>query len=81
MRLRSGPDGIAMANLGLLEPHVFRVKASGKVDEYMPQQFTFQVDKTTVSFAVARSIFGLIPEERVAFLIDTSCSMETYLYD
>eukprot|EP00811_Abedinium_folium_P010248 NODE_1947_length_2329_cov_3.673025.p1 GENE.NODE_1947_length_2329_cov_3.673025~~NODE_1947_length_2329_cov_3.673025.p1 ORF type:complete len:505 (+),score=137.59 NODE_1947_length_2329_cov_3.673025:678-2192(+) len=81
MRLRSNGEGVAIANLGMLEPYTFEVKPTGKADEYMPQRFAFQVDRKNVMMAVARSIFGKIQEERLCFLIDVSCSMQSYLWD
>jgi len=78
--LVSDEDGRAQTSLVLLEPYIFRVKTC-KVAEYMPQEFVFMSDKHFFTTVVARSVFGLIPEERVVFLIDCSGSMAAYLGD
>lgn len=45
----------------------------------MPQRFNFQSDRTSVTAVVARSVFGNIPEDRVALVLDASGGMESYL--
>jgi len=70
-----------VAPLCMLEPYVFQVKASRRATEYMPQRFAFQTDRRTITVVVARSIIGVIPEERVAIVLDTSGSMEAYIRD
>jgi len=81
MSLRTDDNGIATATMSLLEPYIFRVKATGKPMEYMPQQFTFQTDRRKVTAVVARSIFGPILENKVALMVDTSGSMGVYIKD
>lgn len=73
--------GVATCPLGLLEPYFFSVQSSGKVMEYMPQQFAFQTDRRSFTAVVARSLLGHIPEERVALVVDASGSMQVYMED
>mmetsp|Transcript_148439 Transcript_148439/g.262024 ORF Transcript_148439/g.262024 Transcript_148439/m.262024 type:complete len:792 (-) Transcript_148439:106-2481(-) len=81
MRCHADEKGVAIATMGLLEPYIFRVKATNKAAEYMPQQFVFQTSRRDITAVVARSIFGPIHEDRVALVIDTSGSMQAYLDD
>eukprot|EP00928_Gymnodinium_smaydae_P002534 TRINITY_DN10910_c0_g6_i4.p1 TRINITY_DN10910_c0_g6~~TRINITY_DN10910_c0_g6_i4.p1 ORF type:complete len:818 (+),score=207.14 TRINITY_DN10910_c0_g6_i4:1742-4195(+) len=78
---RSDASGTATATLALLEPYWFRVKSCGTVMEYMPQEFSFQTDRRSITAVVARSVFGQMPEERIAILVDASGSMQVYLED
>lgn len=81
MSQTSDEKGVAVSALYLLEPYVFQVKASRRATEYMPQKFTFQTDRRIITIVVARSIFGVIPEDRVAIVMDTSGSMQAYIKD
>eukprot|EP00927_Polykrikos_kofoidii_P063335 TRINITY_DN58147_c0_g1_i1.p1 TRINITY_DN58147_c0_g1~~TRINITY_DN58147_c0_g1_i1.p1 ORF type:complete len:441 (-),score=83.10 TRINITY_DN58147_c0_g1_i1:109-1395(-) len=81
MAFRTDSNGVAMATMGLLEPYIFKVKSSGKVMEYMPQHFAFQTDRRTFTAVVARAILGMIPERHVAFVVDSSGSMQVYMED
>ena len=81
MKCHANESGVAVATMGLLEPYIFKVKPTGKADEYMTQSFVFQTDRREVTIVVARSIFGTIGEDNVALVIDTSGSMQVYLDD
>lgn len=78
--MRSNEAGVAKIRMGLLEPHRVRILDTGKgPQEYMPQDFTFQTDRQTVTAVVAKSIFGEIQGNSVALLLDLSGSMGCYL--
>lgn len=79
--LRTDDSGVAATPMSLLEPYVFKVKATGAGAEYMAQEFSFQTDRRRVTVVVARSIFGAIPENGVVMLIDASGSMQVYISD
>lgn len=79
--LYTDESGVAICRMGLLEPYIFRIRESAKAQEYMPQYFVFQTDRSAMTAVVARSVFGTIVEERVALVLDASGSMSVYLDD
>jgi len=79
--LCTNQSGIAMGTLCLLEPYTFRVKSTGKGGEYMPQEFAFITDRRALTVVVARTVFNVIPEDNIVFLVDTSGSMQVYMQD
>lgn len=81
MSFRTDEGGDATATMGMLEPYCFKIKAAGKAEEYMPQQFVFQTSRRCVTAVVARAILGPIKENRVLIALDTSGSMQVYVED
>lgn len=77
--LRTDEAGVATLELTLLEPTLFDIAAKKEPQEYMPQHFEFQTDRATVTAVVARTVFGVVIEGRVVFLLDVSGSMQPYL--
>lgn len=77
--LCSNGEGQAKATMSMLEPYIFKVRETGKASEYMTQEFVFMTDTWSVIVVVARSVFGVISESNVAFVVDASGSMQPYL--
>jgi len=81
MSFKSDDEGRANATMSLMEPYIFRVKDTGKAAEYMPQEFVFMTDRPSFTSVVARTIFGSMPEKKIALVVDSSGSMASYLAD
>mmetsp|Transcript_6637 Transcript_6637/g.15901 ORF Transcript_6637/g.15901 Transcript_6637/m.15901 type:complete len:802 (-) Transcript_6637:133-2538(-) len=71
--------GVATARMKLLEPYLFRIPRSKETQDYMPQCFRFQTDRSCVTAVVAKHIFGRIVENQIVLLLDVSGSMEFFL--
>merc|ERR1712139_128050 len=78
--LKTDDAGVATLRMSLLEPHTFEInQVQHGAQEYLPQRFTFQTDRPSVTAVVARSLFGTILEERAALVLDCSGSMGVYI--
>merc|ERR1719324_158665 len=59
-QLYTDESGVAICRMGLLEPYIFRIRETDKSQEYMPQYFVFQTDRSQMTGVVARSVFGTV---------------------